>query len=233
MSIVYIEKWVISKDNCSTYLNFIPKKVIVRKDEYEDDERVNIECIYINNYKKSKNHERLIRKDWLYDYEEAKIKCKEYKIKIEFKEKMKNKDGNWQCSYCKKIIEEENECTIDHIKPKAYFKNKLTGEYYSEESWKECWDESNLDITCKICNNSKGNLPEFKNNEINEKANKRKRIIRKLNGARMNKPAYNISSKDEDALAIARRDSNYIDVDTFFKKKRKKKKKKKRKKNKK
>lgn len=207
-----IEKWVIGKKSSSGSPKFAPKLVYADLEDYNSNKTM-VKCCYAFT-----NRECEIRKEWLYDYEEAVTRCKEFEIKVNFKNKKRNKDGTWRCSCCKKIITDEQEATVDHIKPKAYFKDKETGKYYSEEHWEKCWSEDNLDITCTNCNMSKGNLPKHRHNNINKKANKHKKYLRYTRGKLKNKPAYKVSSKDEDAFAIARRDSNYIDVDAFFKK---------------
>ena len=213
-----IKKWVIGKKSKRENLKFIAKLVHANLEDYESD-KVMVRCCYDGS-----DEEVLIKKEWLYEYEEAVIRSKEFTVKVNFKNKKRLPDGTWQCSCCKRIIKDEDEVTIDHIKPRAYFRDK-EGKYYSQEHWEQCWSESNLDITCSACNLSKGNLPYHRSSDIHKKANQHKKYLRFAKGRLKNKPGYHVSMKDEDALAIARRDSNYIDVDAFFRKNSKKKKK--------
>lgn len=223
-----IKKWIISKDRCSAYLKFSPKLVYVYIDDYNDETKTSIKYFQIGRYIKAPIYSKYIKKDWLYEYEEAKIKCKEFQIKVDFKNKNRDSDGYWRCSCCKKTILDIEDCTIDHIKPKSYFKDKK-GEYFDEDAWKRCWSEDNLSITCVSCNRTKANLPPDVNDELNEKAYKQKKRLNKMHSKNKNKPAYGLSSKEDDLVLLAKRDSNYIDVDLFFKKKKRKNKKKKKK----
>ena len=207
-----ISKWVITRDRRTDIAKYWAKEVYVNKNDFLDKTKFNARCYFIDN----PEVEYIFEKYGLYTKEKAFRKCREREITANFKIKNKLENDSWKCGCCGKVIYEESDCTIDHIRPKSSFKLKY--EDMSIDNWKRCWDENNLQILCHKCNQRKRSLSIKRNREINKKSNKLQKRIRKQTGKVKNKIRFGIKGTDEDAYEIARRDSNQIDVKTFFRK---------------
>ena len=210
-----IAKWVVTKFKTNDFYTFIIKEVCVNLEDWEDKNKTTARCYF----KEDKNKKEIIlEKRGLYDKKIAKIKMKEREITRIFKEINKKEDGTWVCACCGKTIYNKEDCTIDHIKPKSKFKKDLEGNLLKEE-WFICWNEKNLQILCYKCNQRKRSMSTRKSKELTGKSNKIRKKARKSKGKIKNKIRFGIKGTDKDAIEIARRDSNCIDINCFFRKK--------------
>lgn len=205
-----IEKWVVTKSRGENFY-FIIKEVCVNKEDYLDESKFNARCYFKDDDDKKVV---ILEKKGLYDKDVANIKKKERQITKEFKDKNRKDDGTWVCSCCGKTIFNKEDCTIDHIKPKSSFRN-IYGEI-EKEDWYLCWSKSNLQILCFKCNQRKRSMSIKKNKDLTRKSNKIRKKARKSRGKLKHKVRFGIKCKDDNAYELARRDSNYIDVKSFF-----------------
>ena len=170
----------------------------------------------------------------IYDnFEEAKIIAKERTIIKNFKISNKNKNNKCVCSICGRKMD-VSEATVDHIIPIKKFKSvyNLSDIRDNEEIHRACFDESNLQIACKPCNQTKKTIPADLNMILERKARslnclkKNKMVNGKSrqvgnyakvgsyvsNSKRHNRNAYD----DEFAYEMCKRDSRIIPLNLIL-----------------
>lgn len=166
-------------------------------------------------------------------YDIAKVAAKERAYIRKFKLANKNKDNKCTCAICNRKVD-ISEATVDHIVPIKKFKEvyNLSNIRENEEVHKLCFDESNLQIACRQCNQAKKTLPDDINLILEHKARvlnclkKNKRINGRSrsvgnyakvgsyvsNSKKHNKNAYD----DFFAYEICKRDSRIIPLNLIL-----------------
>lgn len=129
-------------------------------------------------------------------YEKADIRIQQILITRKIK-----KNSKWVCHWCGKKIKHKNDCTVDHVYPKSFFKD-----------WKKAWRKENLVISCKRCNKIKGIINPVRNLNIEY----RSCLLNKRVNKNKNKILKRVSYKKDNALEIAKRDSRYYNLEAFF-----------------
>ena len=163
-------------------------------------------------------------------YNSAKVAAKERTSIKKFKLAHKDKNNQCTCSICGRKVD-ISVATVDHIVPVKKFKEayNLSDIREDAEVHRLCFDESNLQIACKQCNQAKKTLPDNVNIIIERKARvlnclkKNKRISRQVgnyakvgsyvsNSKKHNKNAYD----DFFAYEICKRDSRVIPLNLIL-----------------
>lgn len=170
----------------------------------------------------------------IYDsYDEAKIIAKERTLIKNFKLKHKNKHNQCTCSICGRKVD-VSLVTVDHIIPVKKFKEvyELSDIREDIDVHRLCFDESNLQIACKQCNQAKKTLPDDVNMILERKARvlnclkKNKRIngrsryvgnYAKVGSYVSNSKKYNKNAYDDFfAYEICKRDSRIIPLNLIL-----------------
>ncbi len=108
----------------------------------------------------------------VYDsFEEAKMIARERTFIKKFKLSQKNKNNQCTCSICGRKVH-ISKITVDHIIPIKKFKKvyNLSDIREDAEVHRLCFDESNLQLACELCNQAKKTLPDNVNIILERKA---------------------------------------------------------------
>lgn len=162
------------------------------------------------------------------DRDVAIIVAKERNIIRKFKSKYKKN----RCSLCNAKIKPKS-ITVDHIVPKAYFKELNGGKDIRTnlELWNECWNSKNLQICCESCNKNKAAsndqyLQEIDHyarilnlNKLKQESLSHNRRVRKIGhkiptSNKYNNNAFSIVK----ALEVSRKDSRNIPIELILNK---------------
>lgn len=213
------------------------KYIIKYNSKYKNFSVYNVEVLEVNKEQvkvKYNNKVEIKSLKEVYDsFDEARIVAKERTIIRKFKLSNKNKNNQCECNICGSKVD-LSEATVDHIVPIKKFKSvyNLSDIREDEEIHKLCFDESNLQIACKQCNQAKRTLPDDINLILERKARslnclkKNKMINGKSrqvgnyakvgsyvsNSKKHNKNAYD----DIFAYEICRRDSRIIPLNLIL-----------------
>ncbi|MBP3931173.1 MAG: HNH endonuclease [Peptostreptococcaceae bacterium] len=151
------------------------KYIIKYNSKYKGFSVYNVEILEINRGQvkvKYNNKIEVKSLNEIYDsFDKAKIVAKERTAIRKFKLSHKNKNNQCECSICGRKVD-VSEVTVDHIVPIKKFKDvyNLSNIRDDEEVHRLCFDESNLQIACKQCNQAKKTLPDNVNLIIERKA---------------------------------------------------------------
>ena len=151
------------------------KYIIKYNSKYRSFSVYNVEVLGVNKEQakiKYNNKIEVKQLKEIYDsFDEAKIVAKERTIIRKFKLSNKNKNNQCECNICGRKVD-ISEATVDHIVPIKKFKSvyNLSNIREDEDIHRLCFDESNLQIACKQCNQAKRTLPDDINIILERKA---------------------------------------------------------------
>lgn len=149
------------------------------------------------------NEIKNVKKEYVYiNFDMAQLK-----MKYKFRKTKKGKEH--RCFWCGKIIVDKEDCTIDHVLPQSGFSERY-----------KAWKTNNMVISCKRCNQSKSNILPNKNIDITYKSQIIKRKTIKKIHLKQQKISNFLSSKEDNVMELAKRDSPYYNVKMFFSGKR-------------
>lgn len=128
-------------------------------------------------------------------------------MKYKFRKTKKGKKR--KCFWCGKTLVDKEDCTIDHVRPQSGFLERY-----------KAWKTSNMVISCKQCNQTKSNILPNKNIDITYKSEIiKQKTIKKIH-SKHQKISDFLSSKEDNVMELAKRDSPYYNVKMFFSGKR-------------
>lgn len=152
--------------------------------------------------------------------------CKERNIIHRLKLNNKKKYGKFKCEWCNFESNNKDDITVDHVNPLKNYRNKTNGTI-SKKDWLEAWNDDNLIVCCKKCNQDKAYFSLAKIRKLKSIAKKKAYYINKKNvkGNRYGKfKHYGIDVNKPNALELARMsDTPYLDVDKILNPKKRKK----------